>query len=52
MIEGDLDCVFGSRFIKGGKIIDYPFLKKIINRGLKINPASSDLLELLKKVEE
>ena len=32
MIEGDYDCVFGSRFIKGGKLIDYPFLKKIINR--------------------
>ena len=32
MIEGDYDCVFGSRFIKGGKLIDYPFLKKIVNR--------------------
>ena len=32
MIEGNYDCVFGSRFIKGGKVIDYPFLKKIINR--------------------
>ena len=26
------DCVFGSRFIAGGGIIDYPVLKKIINR--------------------
>jgi dolichol-phosphate mannosyltransferase len=26
------DCVFGSRFIKGGGIIDYPFFKKILNR--------------------
>ncbi len=32
MIEGNYDCVFGSRFIKGGKLIDYPFLKKIVNR--------------------
>ena len=32
MIEGNYDCVFGSRFIKGGKVIDYPFIKKIINR--------------------
>jgi dolichol-phosphate mannosyltransferase len=32
MIEGNYDCVFGSRFIKGGELIDYPFLKKIINR--------------------
>lgn len=32
MVEGDYDCVFGSRFIKGGKVIDYPFVKKIINR--------------------
>ncbi len=32
MIEGNFDCVFGSRFIKGGKLIDYPFFKKIINR--------------------
>ncbi|MFT3794529.1 glycosyltransferase family 2 protein [Flavobacterium sp.] len=32
MVEGNYDCVFGSRFIKGGKVIDYPFVKKIINR--------------------
>ncbi len=32
MIEGNYDCVFGSRFIKGGKVIDYPAVKKIINR--------------------
>jgi dolichol-phosphate mannosyltransferase len=32
MLEGNYDCVFGSRFIKGGKLIDYPFPKKIINR--------------------
>ncbi len=32
MIEGNYDCVFGSRWIKGGKVIDYPVIKKIINR--------------------
>jgi dolichol-phosphate mannosyltransferase len=32
MVEGDYDCVFGSRFIKGGEVINYPFVKKIINR--------------------
>ncbi len=32
MIEGNYDCVFGSRFIKGGKVIDYPWAKRIINR--------------------
>ena len=32
MVEGNYDCVFGSRFIKGGKVIDYPLVKKIINR--------------------
>lgn len=32
MVEGNYDCVFGSRFIKGGKVVDYPLIKKIINR--------------------
>lgn len=27
-----IDCVFGSRFIKGGGTIDYPLVKMIINR--------------------
>lgn len=26
------DCVFGSRFIKGGGVIDYPLVKRILNR--------------------
>jgi dolichol-phosphate mannosyltransferase len=26
------DCVFGSRFIKGGGVIDYPWLKLCVNR--------------------
>ena len=32
MIKGNFDCVFGSRFMKGGKTIDYPVMKKVINR--------------------
>ncbi len=32
MIEEDYDAVFGSRFMKGGKTIDYPRIKLVINR--------------------
>ena len=32
MLETNSDCVFGSRWSKGGKVIDYPIIKKIINR--------------------
>lgn len=32
MVEGNFDCVFGSRFIKGGKIYDYPKFKYYMNR--------------------
>ncbi len=31
-LQEGYDCVFGSRFIKGGKVIDYPAYKLIINR--------------------
>jgi len=31
-LQKGFDCVFGSRFIKGGKVIDYPFHKLVINR--------------------
>ncbi|MFA7273185.1 MAG: glycosyltransferase family 2 protein [Crocinitomicaceae bacterium] len=31
MLEG-FDCVFGSRWIKGGRVYDYPQPKKMINR--------------------
>ena len=31
-IEQGYDCVFGSRFKKGGRTINYPFLKYILNR--------------------
>jgi dolichol-phosphate mannosyltransferase len=27
-----VDCVFGSRFVKGGGTIDYPFVKYVLNR--------------------
>jgi dolichol-phosphate mannosyltransferase len=26
------ECVFGSRFVRGGGVVDYPWLKRIINR--------------------
>src|ERR1041385_8152196 len=32
MITADVDCVFGSRFIAGGKVIDYPGPKLALNR--------------------
>jgi len=32
METGNYDCVFGSRFIKGGRAFDYPKIKRIINR--------------------
>jgi dolichol-phosphate mannosyltransferase len=45
------DCVFGSRFLKGGGVIDYPFLKLRINRmanlflkllfGIKLNDTTN-----------
>jgi dolichol-phosphate mannosyltransferase len=31
-LQQGFDCVFGSRFIKNGKLINYPFTKKILNR--------------------
>jgi dolichol-phosphate mannosyltransferase len=30
------DCVFGSRFVKGGGVIDYPRLKLVINRAANL----------------
>jgi dolichol-phosphate mannosyltransferase len=32
MISGNFDCVFGSRWMRGGKVYDYPLLKRILNR--------------------
>lgn len=31
-LKGGAECVFGSRFIQGGGVYDYPIIKKIINR--------------------
>ena len=40
LLEEGYDCVFGSRFIKGGRTNDYPWLKLVINRvvnfGIKV----------------
>jgi dolichol-phosphate mannosyltransferase len=33
MQEG-YDCVFGSRFLPGSEIVDYPLFKRILNRGV------------------
>jgi len=32
MLESNYDCIFGSRFIRGGKTIDYPKTKLFLNR--------------------
>ncbi|GCA75619.1 bifunctional apolipoprotein N-acyltransferase/polyprenol monophosphomannose synthase [Microcystis aeruginosa NIES-2520] len=50
-LQEGYDCVFGSRFIKGGKVIDYPRHKLFINRlanlfiqvlfGLKFNDTTN-----------
>ena len=39
------DCVFGSRFIKGGGVIDYPWLK------LRINRLANKFLQLLFNIQ-
>jgi dolichol-phosphate mannosyltransferase len=31
-IQRGFDCVFGSRFTPGGKVVDYPWYKLIVNR--------------------
>jgi len=32
MLNEGYDCAFGSRFVKGGKVIDYPKVKLLVNR--------------------
>jgi dolichol-phosphate mannosyltransferase len=32
LLEAGYDCAFGSRFIKGGRVVGYPRLKLVINR--------------------
>lgn len=40
MVEGNYDCVFGSRFMKGGKVYDYPrhklFLNRFVNNAVRV----------------
>jgi len=31
-LESGYDCVFGSRFLRGGRVIDYPKFKLVLNR--------------------
>jgi len=31
-LQEGYDCVFGSRFVKGGSVVDYPFIKLGMNR--------------------
>ena len=35
--EKGLDCVFGSRFIRGGSVQGYPFLKLLLNRFMNLS---------------
>lgn len=40
MVDGNYDCVFGSRFMKGSKVHHYPrhklFLNRLVNNGVRI----------------
>ena len=59
-LQEGYDCVFGSRFIKGGKVIDYPTHKLIVNRlanlfiqilfGLKFNDTTNAFKAYRKEV--
>ena len=31
-LESGYDCIFGSRFVRGGRVIDYPKFKLVLNR--------------------
>ncbi|MFY8216474.1 MAG: glycosyltransferase family 2 protein [Chthoniobacterales bacterium] len=35
-LNAGADCVFGSRFVKGGGVIDYPKVKLLLNRGANL----------------
>ncbi len=32
LLNGGKECVFGSRFMRGGKVVDYPRIKLLVNR--------------------
>ncbi|WP_419547152.1 glycosyltransferase [Microcystis sp.] len=61
-LQEGYDCVFGSRFIKGGKVIDYPRHKLFVNRlanlfiqvlfGLKFNDTTNAFKIYRKEVIE
>ncbi|MDB9413491.1 glycosyltransferase [Microcystis aeruginosa] len=61
-LQEGYDCVFGSRFIKGGKVVDYPIHKLIVNRlanlfiqflfGLKFNDTTNAFKIYRKEVIE
>ncbi|PHJ60083.1 glycosyl transferase [Nostoc linckia z18] len=61
-LQEGYDCVFGSRFIRGGKVIDYPTHKLIVNRlanlfikilfGLKFNDTTNAFKIYRKEVIE
>lgn len=50
-LQDGVDCVFGSRFIRGGTVVDYPLHKLVLNRlantfirvlfGLKLNDTTN-----------
>jgi dolichol-phosphate mannosyltransferase len=61
-LQEGYDCVFGSRFIKGGRVVDYPSHKLIVNRlanlfikilfGLKFNDTTNAFKIYRKEVIE
>ncbi|MBD2251219.1 glycosyltransferase [Nostoc parmelioides] len=61
-LQEGYDCVFGSRFVKGGKVIDYPGHKLVVNRlanlfiqilfGLKFNDITNAFKVYRKEVIE
>lgn len=32
LLNDGYDCVFGSRFVRGGRVVDYPWIKLLVNR--------------------
>lgn len=60
LLQEGYDCAFGSRFIKGGKVIDYPKVKLTVNRlanlfirimfGIKLNDTTNAFKAYRKKV--
>ena len=32
VLEDGYDCAFGSRFVRGGQVVDYPQVKLVLNR--------------------